>query len=142
MLGADSEGIVKDSRNTVRRRLLLVEDDADCTQAFVELLKIAGYDVDTAGDGSAAEVALNCCPDFAVVDLGLPDGNGTEVVSRLVAQGVHVIAFSGWHHLRGGALSAGADAFVPKPDVAELMRVLAELETDIPERKDRSRSRA
>ena len=88
------------------RRLLLVEDDASGREAFGELLKLCGFDVYAA----AADLALKSCPDIAIVDLGLPDRNGTEVVSRLVAQGVHVIAFTGWHHLRADALAAGADS--------------------------------
>ena len=121
---------------TTRRRVLLVEDDASGRDAFVDLLALSGYDVHAAEDGAAAEFAVKWCPDIAVVDLGLPDWNGTEVVSRLVAQGVHVVAFSGWHHLRADALAAGADAFVLKPDVPELKRVLASLDQDIPVRKE------
>ena len=121
---------------TTRRRVLLVEDDASGRDAFVDLLTLSGYDVHAAEDGAAAEFAVRWCPDIAVVDLGLPDRNGTEVVARLVAQGVHVVAFSGWHHLRDGALAAGADAFVLKPDVSELMRVLARLEEGLPARDE------
>ena len=125
---------------TTRRRLLLVEDDASGRAALVDLLTLYGYDVHAAEDAAAAEFAFRWCPRIAIVDLGLSDRDGTEVVSRLVAQGIHVVAFSGWHHLRGDALAAGADAFVLKPAVPELMDVLGRLEQRIFGRKGTSAS--
>lgn len=57
-------------------------------------------------------------PDVALVDMGLPDGNGDSLIhdlARLRPQGPIILAISGDPDARGAALAAGADAFVDKP---------------------------
>jgi DNA-binding response OmpR family regulator len=64
-------------------------------------------------------------PNVVVLDLGLPDTAGADVVRRIREQGeARIVVFSAWHRLRDAALAAGADAFVLKPDVDTLQRVL------------------
>jgi CheY-like chemotaxis protein len=64
-------------------------------------------------------------PDIVVLDLGLADRSGVELVARLKAEGTFVVAYSGWHTLEADARAAGARAFVLKPDLLALRRALA-----------------
>jgi CheY-like chemotaxis protein len=68
-----------------RRRVLVVEDDADAAETFAVLLRGWGHDVEVAGDGARAlEAARACPPDTVLLDLRLGDGpHGLEVAHRL-----------------------------------------------------------
>jgi CheY-like chemotaxis protein len=61
------------------------------------------------------------------MDLALPGGDALEIIRRIKTENdeILVIAFSGWHHLEAAARAAGADAFVLKPDLEALERLLA-----------------
>ncbi|MEW9921250.1 response regulator [Marimonas sp. MJW-29] len=57
-------------------------------------------------------------PTIVVVDLGLPDGNGTDLIAELnsaMPRVEGILAISGDGHLKDAALAAGADAFLEKP---------------------------
>ncbi|TMA76399.1 MAG: response regulator [Deltaproteobacteria bacterium] len=75
-------------RRTSRgRRILLVDDNEDALEMLAELLRAAGHNVLTAGDGPAALAAApRFRPDIAVLDIGLPAMDGYELASRLRAQ--------------------------------------------------------
>jgi two-component system KDP operon response regulator KdpE len=100
-------------------RILLVDDEVSIQRAIAPLLRSRGYDVDIAGTGAAAlKTAADRPPDLIVLDLGLPDLDGTEVCRRLRATSqVPIIVLSA----RGGeadkvkALDLGADDYVTKP---------------------------
>jgi signal transduction histidine kinase len=67
-----------------RRRVLLVDDNADTLETLRELLRDAGHDVRTAGDGPTALALLQGFkPDVAILDLGLPAMDGYELALRL-----------------------------------------------------------
>jgi CheY-like chemotaxis protein len=68
-----------------RRRVLVVEDDADMADTLADLLRGWGHDVEVAGDGDRAlEAARACPPDTVLLDLNLGDGpDGLEVAHRL-----------------------------------------------------------
>ena len=109
-----------------RRRVLVVDDDFESQIGLRELLGLWGYEVDVAEDGRRAlELARSRCPDVVVMDLGLPQGDALHVIQLLGADGIRVIAFSGWDQAEVAARAAGADAFVLKPDLEWLERVLA-----------------
>ena len=100
-------------------RLLVVDDDPQIVRALRINLKARGYEVTTAPDGAAAlHAAAQHPPDLVVLDLGLPDMEGTEVIAGLRGwTAVPIIVLSG----RAGsadkvaALDAGADDYVTKP---------------------------
>jgi CheY-like chemotaxis protein len=65
-------------------RILIVEDDRDSGETLARLLKIFGYEVVVAREGSEAiAMALGHRPDFILLDIGLPGMNGYEVARRL-----------------------------------------------------------
>ena len=101
-------------------RLLIVEDDTALRQSLAGSLRAAGFAVDeaaTAAEGEyfAAEFAVQ----LAIVDLGLPDRSGVELVTRLRAGGsafpiLILTARDHWQDKVNG-LNAGADDYVVKP---------------------------
>ena len=65
-------------------RLLLVEDDAVLVETLVISLEARGFGVEPAADGATAlDRVRPRRPDLVVLDLGLPDMDGVEVVRRL-----------------------------------------------------------
>ena len=100
-------------------RVLVVDDEPQIVRALRINLRARHYDVDTAPDGvSALHAAARQRPDLVVLDLGLPDMEGTEVIRGLRGwTTVPIIVLSG----RAGsadkvaALDAGADDYVTKP---------------------------
>jgi two-component system KDP operon response regulator KdpE len=100
-------------------RILLVDDEIAIQRTLGPLLRTHGYDVEMASAGSAAlKLAAAQPPDLIVLDLGLPDLDGTEVCRRIrETSKVPIIVLSA----RGGeadkvrALDLGADDFVTKP---------------------------
>jgi two-component system KDP operon response regulator KdpE len=100
-------------------RLLVVEDEPNLLRALRINLTARGYSVETAVDGETAlAVVAGGVPDMVVLDLGLPDLDGVEVIRRLRDwTPVPILVLSG----RAGssdkvhALDAGADDYVTKP---------------------------
>ena len=100
-------------------RILVVDDEPQILRALRINLRARGYDVAVAPDGAGAlRAAAAQPPDLVVLDLGLPDLDGVEVVRGLRGwTDVPIIVLSG----RAGsqdkvsALDAGADDYVTKP---------------------------
>jgi DNA-binding response OmpR family regulator len=67
--------------------VLVVDDDIISRNALQSLLKAAGHQVSTAGTIAEALVGLDPAIDTVVLDLMLPDGDGTEVLRRIRAAG-------------------------------------------------------
>ena len=95
-------------------RVLVVEDEPALARALEITLRARGYQVVPAATGHAALAeAARVPPDAVLLDLGLPDLDGTEVISRLRAwTAVPVLVLSGRSGSgdKIGALDAGADA--------------------------------
>ena len=100
-------------------RILVVEDDATLRHTLTIGLRAEGHDVLPAGDGrTALDAAREDEPDLVVLDLGLPDLSGVEVLESLRAWSrVPVIVLSARTDSTDkiGALDAGADDYVTKP---------------------------
>lgn len=101
-------------------RILLVEDDPLLRESVQADLARAGYAVDAAADGVTAEF-LGATGDYdaAVLDLGLPDLSGLEVLHRWRAAGfalpvIILTARDAWYEKVDG-LKAGADDYLGKP---------------------------
>ena len=100
-------------------RILVVDDDPQILRALRINLRARKYDVDVAADGAGAlHTAAGHPPDLIVLDLGLPDMDGAEVIRGLRGWStVPIIVLSG--RAEGAdkvaALDAGADDYVTKP---------------------------
>lgn len=101
-------------------RILLIEDDALLADGLARALSHSGYLVDTAADGRAADQLLvSDGYDLAILDLGLPGLDGSEVLQRLRArrQQTPVLVLSARLAVeeRVRLLDLGADDYVVKP---------------------------
>lgn len=101
-------------------RILLIEDDALLADGLARALRHSGYLVDTAADGRAADQLLSSDGyDLAVLHLGLPGLDGSEVLQRLRArrQQTPVLVLSARLAVeeRVRLLDLGADDYVVKP---------------------------
>lgn len=113
-------------------RLLLVEDDTELSASLKKSLEAAGYAVDLADNGIDAEYLGNeNIFDIAVLDLGLPQRNGLEVLANWRQQGnrlpvIILTARDSWQE-RVDGFKAGADDYLGKPFHIEelLVRITA-----------------
>jgi two-component system, OmpR family, KDP operon response regulator KdpE len=100
-------------------RVLVVDDEPQIVRALRINLKARGYEVDAAPDGrTALELAARRHPDVVVLDLGLPDMEGVEVIRGLRGWlSVPIIVLSARHASdeKVEALDVGADDYVTKP---------------------------
>jgi len=114
-------------------RLLLVDDEPPIVRALTPALCAAGYSVETAGTGEAALTLMAGEPcDVVILDLGLPDMDGKEVIRRVREWSEAPIIVLSARDLEAekiAALDLGADDFVNKPvGVGELLaRIRASL---------------
>lgn len=100
-------------------RIMVVDDEPQIVRALSINLRARGYEVTTAGDGTeAVAVADLAPPDLVILDLGLPDLDGVDVITRLRARSaVPILVLSGRSDSadKVEALDAGADDYVTKP---------------------------
>ena len=119
-------------------RVLLVEDEPGMLRALFINLRARQYDVSMASTGrEALATAASRPPDAVILDLGLPDIDGTEVIVELRRWSrAPIIVLSGRASPgdKIGALDVGADDYVTKPfSMAELLaRLRAVLRRDDP----------
>jgi two-component system, OmpR family, KDP operon response regulator KdpE len=119
-------------------RILVVDDEPQILRALRTTLRGAGYTVDAASTAQEALTAAAANPPEAVIlDLVLPDGNGTDVCRELRTWStapVIVLSAVGEERQKIAALDAGADDYVTKPfSVDELLaRLRAILRRAVP----------
>lgn len=108
-------------------RILLVEDEAPLRETLAARLKREGYAVDVAADGEEGLFQGKEVPfDVAIIDLGLPNMSGMELIQKLRAHGAKypmlvLTARSSWQDKVEG-LKSGADDYLVKPfHVEELL---------------------
>ena len=99
--------------------MLLIEDDPAVAAGIVDALTGAGHDVRHEGTGSAGlEAARAAAPDLVVLDLGLPDMDGTDVcrgIRTFSTVPIIVVSARSEEIDRVLALEMGADDFLVKP---------------------------
>ena len=104
---------------TGEARVLLVDDEVSIQRAVGPLLKSRGYTVEVASTGAEAVAAVTARPpDVVVLDLGLPDLDGTEVCARIRKLSdvpIVVLSARGSETDKVRALDLGADDYVTKP---------------------------
>jgi CheY-like chemotaxis protein len=104
------------------KKVLIVEDDQTTVLALSAVLRKNGYDTVAAADASTAPtVARKEMPDLIILDMGLPGGNGLQLLRTfktllpLAFIPVMMLTASGSPQLEADALAAGAEAFFQKP---------------------------
>ncbi|WP_338722188.1 response regulator [Devosia sp. XK-2] len=107
-------------------RILVVDDEPQIQRFLKPALMAVGYDVVQAGTVAEAKRAIAMqAPDAVVLDLGLPDGDGKEVIATVRAfSSVPIIVLSARDQEREkiDALDLGADDYVEKPfGIGELL---------------------
>jgi two-component system KDP operon response regulator KdpE len=128
---------------TQAARILLVDDEASIQRAVVPLLRSRGYEVESASTGAdALKIVAAHPPDLIVLDLGLPDIEGSEVCRRVrehSALPIIILSARGSEADKVAALDLGGDDYVTKPFGPEellarirvwLRRMLADERTD------------
>ena len=107
-------------------QVLLVDDEPALVSVLQPVLKAAGFTVSVASDGNAAISAVIAHdPDVVLLDLGLPDMDGKDVI-RIIRESspVPIIVISARHQEaeKIAALDEGADDYISKPfEIGELM---------------------
>jgi two-component system response regulator PhoP len=101
-------------------RLLVIEDDSTLRETLAQKLADTGFAVEQAADGKEGLYFAQEYPiDLAIIDLGLPEISGLEIIRRIRAEGktypiLILTARDRWEDKVDG-LSAGADDYVVKP---------------------------
>lgn len=109
--------------------VLLVEDDVDLRSTLQQALEVEGYRVYAAKSIAEAALFIRNPPggalDMALIDLGLPDGDGTVLLNFLRRQGpspVLIISAQDTDRGKVSLLDAGADDYLVKPfSISELL---------------------
>lgn len=114
-----------------KKTILVVDDDKSILRTFTRILQKSGYDIETAETGKEAmEKAENRHYDLVLVDIRLPDVDGTDLLAKLKKQLLHTvkIMITGFPSLETGvkALDEGADAYLVKPVKPQELLVLLE----------------
>ena len=114
-------------------QILLVDDEVSIQRAMAPLLRSRGYLVTVAGSGhEALDLFERERPDLVIVDLGLPDMDGTEVCRQIRERAdtpILILSARGAEKDKVTALDQGADDYVTKPFAPEelMARVRAAL---------------
>jgi signal transduction histidine kinase len=116
---------------TKRRRVLIIEDNADSREMYRKVLELEGHEVLEAADAARGLELLKCeQPEIAFIDIGLPGLNGYEVARRFRAEAgvrkVMLVALTGYGSLtdRERSREAGFDHHLVKPVSREMLRTL------------------
>jgi len=113
-------------------RILYVDDFEDSSEMFRLLLADSDYEVHSARTiDEAMQLATTHQFDLYVLDKRLPDGSGTELcaIFNQLTPGVPCILYTGdaYEMHRQEAMAAGADAYIPKPDIEALIEAVHRL---------------
>ena len=111
---------------TIKDRVLVVEDEKSISGLIKAILTANGYDVITASTGNEAFSMISShCPDLVVLDLGLPDMDGMEIIKAVrswTSLPIIVVSARSYERDKVQALDMGADDYVTKPfSPAELL---------------------
>lgn len=104
---------------SIRDKILIAEDEAGIARFIRTILQANGYDVITARTGTeTCSMISSHCPDLLLLDLGLPDMDGMEVI-RQVRQWsslpIIVVSARSYEYDKVRALDNGADDYITKP---------------------------
>jgi len=114
-----------------KKTILIVDDDKSILRTFTRILQKSGYEIETAETGKEAiEKTEDQHFDLALVDIRLPDMEGTDLLAKLKKQLQQTvkIMITGFPSLETGvkALDEGADAYLVKPVKPQELLLLLE----------------
>ena len=110
----------------IREKILIVEDEKSIAHFISTILNSNDYETLLARSGSEAKTMISShCPDLVILDLGLPDMDGIDVLRELRSWSslpVVVVSARSHEHDKVQALDLGADDYLTKPfGTAELL---------------------
>jgi DNA-binding response OmpR family regulator len=110
----------------MNKKIFIVEDDEDLSEAMQLILKTEGYHTAASLDKNSIKGVILHMPDLVLVDNKLKDGLGSELCRAIknhpLTSHIPVILISGYENLEAIARECGADAYINKP--FELTRLL------------------
>jgi CheY-like chemotaxis protein len=116
---------------TIRRRIVIVEDNTDVRDLLGLKLRRLGHEVEAAADGiEGLDLLLSARPDLALVDLGLPGKDGFQIAREArekLGETIVLVAVSGFGQAedKRRALESGFDDHITKPaDVRDIESIL------------------
>jgi CheY-like chemotaxis protein len=119
------------NKATVRRRILVVDDNLDSAESLARVLELSGHETQRAHDGlEAVATAEAFRPEVVLLDIGLPKLNGFDAARRIREQpwgkGMLLVALTGWgqDEDRRRSKEAGFDAHLVKPAKPDALRAL------------------
>jgi len=118
--------------DTIPIKILLAEDDDDLRESLVDCLELHGYVITGVPNALSFYQTISTDHfDIAIIDIGLPDQSGLEIVSHMnqnSTMGIVVLTAMGSPELRTKGYECGADLYLVKPvECRELAAALANL---------------
>ena len=105
--------------NKVLQKILIIEDDPGILNYLKTTVDAAGYETVTATNGrSAIHMITSHCPDCILLDLGLPDMDGIDIITSVrkwTLTPIIVISARNSEENKAIALDSGADDYITKP---------------------------
>lgn len=119
-----------------QERILIVEDEPDLSDVFVEVLTMEGYDVSTAANGGIAmQMLAENSYDLVLTDLYLPKVDGFQVLSHLqrVSPTTSAIVMTGHGSIESAveAMKKGAVDYITKPVAFDQLRIIVKKALDL-----------
>jgi len=120
IVGKTKKTMVKVKLENSKKRILVIDDDKSILRTFTRILQKNGYDIEVAETGKEAiEKSKKNRYDLALIDIRLPDMDGTDLLIKLqkTMEDAVKIMITGFPSLETGvkALDEGADAYLVKP---------------------------
>ena len=104
---------------TIKDKILIVEDEKSISSFIKAILSSNGYDVISAATGGeACSMISSHCPDLVVLDLGLPDMDGMDIIQSVrswTQLPIIVVSARSFEQDKVRALDMGADDYITKP---------------------------
>ncbi len=117
--------------DSAKKRIIVIDDDKSILRTFTRILQKNGYEIDVAETGKEAiEKSKKTCYDLALIDIRLPDMDGTDLLMKMqqTMRKAVKIMITGFPSLETGvkALDEGADAYLVKPVTSEELLKIVE----------------
>src|SRR5688572_6944245 len=136
MLPVEEASAVRGVACMPQERLLIVEDEPDLRQIFVDILNTDGYDISTAHDGETAiQMLSENTYDLSLIDLYLPKADGFQVLAHLqqVSSSTSAIVMTGHASVESAveAMKQGAADYLTKPVAFDQLRIVVKKALDM-----------